>query len=274
MSLSVAGVACSSGGSDSSSDERRSGAASAPTTSVATTVASTDLTAPTESTEPGATPLAGVVIVVDPGHNGANGAHPEVINRQVDAGGFQKACNTTGAATDDGVTESAINWAVAQQVRNRLAALGAEVVLTRDSDDGVGPCIDERGLMAVSSGADLLVSLHADGAAPDGSGFHVIHPKPLAGYTDATAAPSLQLAQAVRDALVTAGFLPSSYVGDGGLDERGDLGTLNRSGVPAVILEAGNLRNRADAALLTSTDGQRRLADAVTAGVVTFLGPR
>jgi N-acetylmuramoyl-L-alanine amidase len=49
-------------------------------------------------------PLAGKTIAVDPGHNGANWSHPEEINRLVDAGGFRKACDTTGASTDDGYT--------------------------------------------------------------------------------------------------------------------------------------------------------------------------
>ena len=41
-------------------------------------------------------PLAGMTVVLDPGHNRDNGQYPAEINRQVDAGGFPKACNTTG----------------------------------------------------------------------------------------------------------------------------------------------------------------------------------
>jgi N-acetylmuramoyl-L-alanine amidase len=212
----------------------------------------------------------GPVIVVDPGHNGANGAHPEEINRQVDAGGFQKACNTTGTATNDGVSESSINWAVAQLLRDRLEAEGARVILTRDSDDGVGPCIDERGRVAAEAHADALVSVHADGAPANASGFHVIHPGLRPGYTDDTVAPSAELAAGVRDALVAGGFTPSTYVGEDGLDERDDLGTLNLARVPAVMVEAGNLRNTADAEMLTSEDGQSRLAAALAEAALAF----
>src|SRR4051812_13395343 len=35
---------------------------------------------------PAARPLAGRTVVIDPGHNGANGSHPGEINRQVDIG--------------------------------------------------------------------------------------------------------------------------------------------------------------------------------------------
>lgn len=211
------------------------------------------------------------MIVVDPGHNGGNGEHPEIVNQPVDAGGFQKACNTTGSATNDGVTESSINWTMAQLVRDRLQALGAQVILTRDSDDGVGPCIDVRGRTAADAQADLLISLHADGAPADAHGFHVIHPGLRPGYTDATVEPSTEVATALRDALVTGGFTPSTYVGDNGLNQRDDMGTLNQARVPAVMVEAGNLRNAADAATLTGTQGQAQLADALVAGIVAFL---
>ena len=40
--------------------------------------------------------LDGTTIAIDPGHNGRNWAHPEEINRLVDAGTLRKACDTTG----------------------------------------------------------------------------------------------------------------------------------------------------------------------------------
>jgi N-acetylmuramoyl-L-alanine amidase len=215
--------------------------------------------------------LAGRIIVVDPGHNGANGAHPEIINKPVDAGGFTKECNTTGTATDGGYSESAFNFAVGTDLQARLQAMGATVVMTRTDDRGVGPCVDQRGLTAQRAHADLLLSVHADGAPAGGHGFHVAHPGVIKGYTDSTATPSNGLAVAVRDALVAGGFTPSTYFGQQGLITRTDLGTLNRAGVPAVMTELGNMRNAADAAMLQSTAGQARLADALAAGIAAYL---
>ena len=218
---------------------------------------------------PGAASLAGKVVVVDPGHNGGNGAHPEIIRRMVDAGGFRKECNTTGTAGGD-LSESKFNWETAQLVRASLSAAGATVIMTRDSNSGVGPCIDERGQIASRARADLLVSIHADGADPSAHGFHVITPTAIAGYTDATSAPSGRLADSVRDALVAAGMTTSTYTGTNGISRRGDLGTLNRAGVPAVIIECGNMANAADLALLRSDAGRRRIAAAVTSAAGTF----
>jgi N-acetylmuramoyl-L-alanine amidase len=209
--------------------------------------------------------------VVDPGHNGANGAHPTEINRLVDGGGFQKACNTTGAAEGD-LTESRFNWETAQRVRDALQAAGATVVLTRESDDGWGPCVDQRALTAQRAGADLLISIHADGADPAGSGFHVIHPATGPAVSSVNRDRSARLAAVLRDALVAEGLHPATYVGGGsGLVERSDIVTVNRAGVPAVMLESGNLHNPADLALLRSDAGQQRIASAVTAAAVTYL---
>jgi N-acetylmuramoyl-L-alanine amidase len=46
---------------------------------------------------------------------------------------------------------------------------------------------------------------------------------------------------------------------------------LNRADVPAVMLEAGNLRNPDDAALLTGEAGRARVADALATAGTSFL---
>lgn len=211
------------------------------------------------------------MVVLDPGHNGANGTHPVEITRQVDAGGFFKDCNSTGAENAR-MTEAEFNWELAGRVKQRLEAAGASVRLTRDSNDGWGPCVDQRGKTAGRSGASLLVSLHADGVAASGHGFHVISPGLVAGHTEAIMAPSRHFAGLLRDALVARGFSTSSYTGTQGLAERADLGTLNWAGVPCLLLEAGNMHNPGDAALLASAQGQDRIADAVLAAVLAQRG--
>jgi N-acetylmuramoyl-L-alanine amidase len=71
-------------------------------------------------------PLVGTTIVLDPGHNGGNGAAPSAINRQVGIGqGQTKACNTTGTATNSGYPEAAYTWDVAVRARRVLRNRGA-----------------------------------------------------------------------------------------------------------------------------------------------------
>ncbi|MEU6696263.1 N-acetylmuramoyl-L-alanine amidase [Pseudonocardia sp. NPDC046786] len=210
------------------------------------------------------------VVVLDPGHNGGNAADPAAINRPVpDGRGGTKACNTTGTATDDGYPEHAFNWDLAQRVRQRLEAAGVRVVLTRPDDDGVGPCVDERGAAGGRAGAAAVVSLHADGAAPAAAGFHVAHADPP---VHGTGPEALRLAGTLRDALRAGGFTPAGYIGRDGLDGRPDLAGLNHSTVPAALVEAGNMRNAAEAQVLSSPEGRERYADAVSAGVLGYLG--
>ena len=220
---------------------------------------------------PAPQPLVGRTIVLDPGHNRDNGEHAVETGRLVDAGGFSKACNTTGAATEQGVAESAVNWAVAVALRERLERLGASVQLTRQADAGWGPCIDERAAVANRAAADVLLSLHADGAAPRAHGFHIITPGEGPSGSLDRVGRSAAVAVVLRDALVDAGFVPATYLGVRGIDVRTDLGTLNRAEVPAVMLEAGNLRHAGDARLLTSPAGQEALAAALTQGLLATL---
>jgi len=216
-------------------------------------------------------PLAGRVVVVDPGHNGRNGEHLDEINRIVDIGNGTKACNTTGTAAD-GLTEAQLNWDVAVRTVDYLRTLGADVVLTRQDNDGWGPCINERAAVGNDLQADAVVSIHADGGPAEGRGFHVIHPAPVPGLTDDIAEPSGRLAVILRDAVNATGMPIADYIAVGGLSERSDLGGLNLSDVPAVFLEMGNMKNGDDIALLTDGAFQDRIAEAIGAALEAFLG--
>jgi N-acetylmuramoyl-L-alanine amidase len=211
-----------------------------------------------------ALPLHGQTIVIDPGHNGANWSHPSEINRLVDAGGFQKACDTTGTSTNDGYSEASYNFDVATRLARILRAAGARVVLTRASNTGWGPCINERAAIGNRAHADAAISIHADGGPSGGRGFHVIY-KP-------GAAQSHRLARAIRAAFRSGTGEPySNYVGQDGLDVRSDLGGLNLSDVPKVFIETGNMRNAVDAKRLESADYRRREAVALERGLEAFL---
>lgn len=239
------------------------------TVGTTTTIVESTTTAPT--TTVGARPLSGTIIVVDPGHNGMNWAHPNEIGRLVDIGNGTKPCNTTGTSTAEGYTEADFNWAVAQLVVPMLEDAGATVILTRPDNDGWGPCITERAATGNRNQADAVVSIHADGGPEDGRGFHVIHPASVPGLTDDIAAASRRLAEALHAAYLDTGMPVADYIGQGGFSERDDLGGLNLSDVPAVFLETGNMRNLDDAALLVDPLFRRAVADAIVEAMVAFL---
>ena len=224
---------------------------------------------------PAAAPLAGVRIAIDPGHQLGNHNFPAQTNRLVQAGGFEKACNTTGTATNGGYAEATLNFRVARLVQARLQALGARVFLTRtrNSQSLWGPCVDTRGGFGKWVGARLMVSLHGDGAASSAHGFHVIAPRSRSPWTTDIAAPSLRLARALRGGFDALGIPRSTYVGNGtALSIRSDLGTLNMSDVPVAMIEVGNMRNRSDAHRMTTATGQSLYARAVVRGIRRYLG--
>lgn len=232
--------------------------------------------APTDST-PAVLPLAGRTVALNAGHNGGNAAAPRAIGRAVPAGGFAKPCDTTGTSTDAGYAEHAFTWDVVQRTAALLRARGATVVLVRQDDDGVGPCVDQRAAAANAVHADLAVSVHADGAAAGVRGFHVIEPA-LApdGGNAAVLEPSARAAAALRLAFGDATGEPrATYPGalvEPGLTRRADLAGLNLSRVPAVFIECANMRNAADAALVTDPAWRQLAARGIADGVQAHLG--
>ncbi|MBU1108361.1 MAG: N-acetylmuramoyl-L-alanine amidase [Candidatus Riflebacteria bacterium] len=81
-------------------------------------------------------PLKGISIMLDPGHGGAD----------------------PGAVGPTGLKESAVNLRVARYLRDLLRADGAEVSMTRASDDFIA--LGERVAMATKQVPDLFVSIH------------------------------------------------------------------------------------------------------------------
>jgi N-acetylmuramoyl-L-alanine amidase len=79
------------------------------------------------------------VVGIDPGHNGRNFTDPAYINRLIWNGREAETCNTTGTETDAGYTEALFNFSVATDLARDLRHDGARVVMTRSTNDGVGP---------------------------------------------------------------------------------------------------------------------------------------
>lgn len=220
-------------------------------------------------------PLAGRLIVIDPGHQLGNHNFPSQINRLVPAGGFEKPCNTTGTATDGGYPEATFTWQVATLLRHRLVRLGARVMMTRHSNSQRrwGPCVDVRGRDGNKQHADLKISIHGDGSYAAGArGFHVIAPTDRRPWTHDIFKPSRRLALVTRSALRSVGLRVANYIAGGdGLDFRSDLATINLSNMPTVLVELGNMRNPVDARRMTSASGRATYARGLALAVRRYL---
>ena len=235
----------------------------------------TDTTAPQSTPEQPAPepqkPLAGRVIVIDPGHNG--GASAAFNNRRVPAGnGRMKACNTSGTATRSGLTEHAVNFTLARALADALAGEGAQVVLTRTTDTGAGPCVNDRAAIGNRAGADAVISLHADGnLSSTARGFHVIRSTTMVGGP-AVEDASTALAQRVVSEFERTGMPRSTYTGGkAAITARDDIAGLNLLTVPGVMLEAGNMHHPTDARLLASPEFVQAEVAALTRAVEGWL---
>ena len=211
--------------------------------------------------------IAGMVVLIDPGHNGANDGS---IGRQVTTGrGGTKDCQTSGTATNTGFMEHTFTWDTALRVRAELTALGVRTALSRGNDNALGPCVDERANMANSLRPNAILSIHADGGPPSGRGFHVNYSAPP--LNPVQAGPSVQYARIMRDQMAAAGIPPATYIGQNGLYGRSDLTGLNLAQYPSILVECGNMKNPVDSALMESPEGRQKYADALVRGVAGFL---
>lgn len=180
-------------------------------------------------------PLKGRRIVLDPGH-------PPL-----------------GACGPTGLCEPEATLAVARLAADRLRALGADVTLTRRDARPVE--LWQRVAIADSLDAEVLVSIHLN-ALPDG-----INPFTNNGSSTFFQHPqSIGLAQAVQGELVRRLGLRNLGVA------RGDLALVRPTWYPAILAEGLFLMIPAQEAAMRSHEGQQRYADAIVAGLRTFLG--
>ena len=216
-------------------------------------------------------PLAGKVVGIDPGHNGLNYTSPAFLARKVWNGREWEGCDTTGTRTAGGYTEARFNWNVAVYLRADLIRMGARVVMTRTGNHGLGPCVDTRSRILNRAHANVSIDIHADYGPLSGRGFTVLEPV-ADGPNNTVIGSSRRFGRDVHAMMLRDTALRvSDYYGTDGYISRTDLAGLNLTTMPKVLIETGNMRNAADAALLVSPTVQRAIATALAAAITRFL---
>ena len=211
-------------------------------------------------------PLAGRVVGIDPGHNGLSYSAPQIIDQPVWNGREEEACDTTGTATNSGYSEAQFNFNVATYLQADLVAEGAQVVMTRPDNSGIGPCVTTRAAILNDAHVNVAVDIHADGGPAGGRGFTVLEPV-ADGPNDAVVASSDAFGVLLRNTFQAVTGMPvSDYDGADGLQPRDDLAGLNLTAVPKVLIETGNMRNASDASLLVTPAFQQSAAASDGAG--------
>lgn len=176
-----------------------------------------------------------MIIGIDPGHGGQD----------------------PGAIGPNGNREKDINLAIAQRVQFLLSQAGMRTVMSRSDDSTVG--LPARSNLFNGSGANYLVSIHCN-AAPDSA------PGYVSTYIQATGGQAERLAGTVHKRLVQA-----TGWKDGGIRVQ-NLHMTRETRMPAILCECGFISNPVQEAVLSSSEGQNRLAKAIAAGIGDFLG--
>ncbi len=209
------------------------------------------------------------VVLIDAGHGGIDG----------------------GAVSADGVSEKDINLNISILLKEILKGYDIDVQMTREEDKGLYTGVKNDGTdemeiegkrsirslkaedlnvrrdMADAVRADAFVSVHLNSYRADRSVFGA-----QTFYTtdcdDEVGERSRNLAEAIQK------FLISDI--DNGNEraamKKNDVLIMKNAGCPTVIVECGFLSNASEARLLESEDYQQKLAEAISRGILEYLG--
>ena len=210
-------------------------------------------------------PLSGLVICLDPGHGITSASRQEAVSP---LSSETKAAYVSGAVGNS-QTEEALNLAVAEMTRGKLEALGAQVVMTRQTNEATVSNI-ERAQIANAAGADLCIRMHADGSE-DSSVYGMSMQVPAGSLlgTPSIEAPSAQAAEMILQAVTEA-----TGARNRGLAQRSDLTGFNWSEVPCILLEMGFLSNAEEDARLAQTEYRQQIAAGIAEGVCRWVRAR
>ena len=215
------------------------------------------------------------LVVVDPGHGGQN----------------------RGSVGATGYLEKDFNLVLARLLKQALEARGIEVILTRD-DDLLVP-LETRTEVANSVGADMFISIHANGfPGKDARGFEVyflspaedeearfvaaseneaVEPPPiLAGQGDDVAfilwdtaqnefvAESSYLAQLVDEEIAKATGIPNRGV------KQADFFVLKGAYVPGILVECAFITNPQEEEMLKDDAFRTKIVDSIMSAIGRF----
>jgi N-acetylmuramoyl-L-alanine amidase len=181
--------------------------------------------------------LSGRVVVLDPGHGGED----------------------LGAVARD-LSEADVAYDIASRIEGRLGPLGVATVLTRPPD--TSPDDGARATLANDTGADLLISLHADAAGseqPNGVATY-FYGVDTAGRT-ARSAVGERLAELVQREIVARTDLLDCRTHPKGWQ------LLRLTRMPAIRVDVGYVTHERDAARLRSAEFRDAVAESVVAAV-------
>ncbi|MGM8215131.1 N-acetylmuramoyl-L-alanine amidase [Bacillaceae bacterium W0354] len=187
----------------------------------------------------------------------ANGKFLDGINIVIDAGHGGK---DSGAIVKSPlVYEKDIVFPISLNIKERLERLGANVILTRSTDDYID--LDERVELSKNQYNDLFVSIHANASSDSNAyGSETYYSE---GKSDNVVEGRL-LATTIQQQM-----LQMAEVYNRGA-KASDFRVIKNNSAPAVLVELGFMTNSNDLKKLTDPNYQQLYADSITQGIINY----
>lgn len=160
----------------------------------------------------------------------------------------------------DGIDEKDINLKLGYQLKEKLEAIGFQVILLRDNDETLE--LNSRVERVKASKADIMISIHQNACEDTGvSGIETWY------YPDGE--ENERLARLVQQytVLYTKGK-------DRGIMESGELVVIRESGIPSCLIETGFLTNASERVNLTDSAYCNKIAQGLADAVELYFNPK
>lgn len=178
--------------------------------------------------------IAEATVVIDAGHGGED----------------------AGAISSDELTyEKNATLLTAELLQEKLEALGATVIMTRNNDDFVD--LEERAEISNQAEADAFISIHYDAS---------IDPNWHGTTTYYFNENDFNLANAVNESISQDSSLPNNGV------VFGNYFVLRENNRPNLLIELGHMSNEFDLGYIRSEDYHNQMAQAIADALATYFG--
>ncbi|SDZ32939.1 N-acetylmuramoyl-L-alanine amidase [Evansella caseinilytica] len=178
-------------------------------------------------------PLAGKIIVLDPGHGGSD-----------------------PGASANGLVEKVVVLDISLRAKKLLEEAGATVIMTRTTD--VYLTLAQRSSIGNSSNAHAFLSVHANAFNGSANGTETYW------YNTYQSSNSQKLASAIQTATLSKLGLYDRGV------KLGNFHVIRETRIPSALLEVGFLDHSGDAAALSKSSSRDRTAEAIRDGFIDY----
>ena len=201
-----------------------------------------------------------LTVAIDPGHQGSWVMMSDVEPIGPGSSEMKEKATTGTEGRFSGKPEYELDLEISLLLRDELEQRGYRVVMTREDNDTAVSNI-ERAQIAWEEGGDIFVRIHANGSEnADVQGALAMVPSPSNPYVSYLAEDSFLLGQCVLDA-----YCVQYY---------DDMGGMNWSQIPVMIIEMGFMTNQSDDLRMADENVQVQMAEGIADGIDQYFAEK